>query len=397
MIGIRECVPHLNEIRDEHIGFVNARVNAVADFYGQTIRQLLDYISGATSAKDCIGGIMALKRKHRLGDYKKLLSFLLKPGASISSEKECSKLLDQANFKKTMLPIVSDKGAVLINGLSADLTRLLEVDFDDDASDDKLFYKLSAKKYKFIAPIIPFIIDYDTWFSKLSPNAEWGPYQLTQALGLKVCPYCNMSYIYTVVEEDGKKIARAQLDHFMPQKRNPLLALSFFNLIPSCGMCNSSIKGKSDVKYDTHLSPYRCNFKHALMRFFYSPLTTNAIYGITDEVEINVLYNGASDDTKLKQVVDANINLFCLEQLYAFHSDVVREVVWKRHQFNDASVRMLKLTFENFDVTKEDAYQVYFANYFNESDFHKRPLAKLVKDIAIELSVLPDAVKKTDA
>lgn len=58
---------------------------------------------------------------------------------------------------------------------------------------------------------------------------------------LRVCPYCGMEFI----QPSGK--TKKQIDHFFPKNRYPFLALSYFNLIPSCDTCNESPnKGQRD-------------------------------------------------------------------------------------------------------------------------------------------------------
>lgn len=58
----------------------------------------------------------------------------------------------------------------------------------------------------------------------------WSTYHLIFELGLKVCPYCNRSYVHPYYSSGGK--TRADIDHFLPKSQYPYLALSFYNLIP---------------------------------------------------------------------------------------------------------------------------------------------------------------------
>ncbi len=62
-------------------------------------------------------------------------------------------------------------------------------------------------------------------------------------LDLTTCFYCETAYIN--IFTGHKKIRRIfDLDHFFPKKEFPLAALSLFNLVPCCQVCNSRIKGK---------------------------------------------------------------------------------------------------------------------------------------------------------
>ena len=60
-------------------------------------------------------------------------------------------------------------------------------------------------------------------------NTAYSAYTLAKKLNFNTCPYCNRNYTVTV--DRNKKIVRPDFDHFFPQSRYPLLALSFFNLI----------------------------------------------------------------------------------------------------------------------------------------------------------------------
>lgn len=55
-----------------------------------------------------------------------------------------------------------------------------------------------------------------------------------QRIGVTTCPYCNRSYIFT----SSKSGTRPQYDHYFPKSKYPYLALSMYNLIPCCSICN---------------------------------------------------------------------------------------------------------------------------------------------------------------
>ena len=61
-------------------------------------------------------------------------------------------------------------------------------------------------------------------------------YYFFKKLNIRTCPYCNRNYTFTYLKENGK--ARPEYDHFYGRANCPLLAVSFFNLVPSCHDCN---------------------------------------------------------------------------------------------------------------------------------------------------------------
>ncbi|MGO8608650.1 hypothetical protein ACC848_37385, partial [Rhizobium johnstonii] len=143
------------------------------------------------------------------------------------------------------------------------------------------------------------VFDYEEWFDKLTPDREWGPYQLTQKLGIKVCCYCNRQYTFSL-SKGKNKITRPELDHFLPKNENPLLALSFFNLIPSCTICNRDCKGKISFSYKDYFSPYETNSKHALLRYDYIPTSYAGSVGQKDEIKVFIKNDGAQLEPRLK-------------------------------------------------------------------------------------------------
>lgn len=59
--------------------------------------------------------------------------------------------------------------------------------------------------------------------------------------GLQICPYCGMEYIKPTNR------SKKQIDHFLPKRKYPFLSLCYYNLIPSCDICNESPnKGAKD-------------------------------------------------------------------------------------------------------------------------------------------------------
>lgn len=52
-----------------------------------------------------------------------------------------------------------------------------------------------------------------------------------------VCPYCGRQRI-NVASLPGKRPSKPPIDHFLPKRKYPFLAVSFYNLIPCCTNCN---------------------------------------------------------------------------------------------------------------------------------------------------------------
>lgn len=74
---------------------------------------------------------------------------------------------------------------------------------------------------------------------------------------LKICPYCGSTRIHIRTKEDGTLI-KPTLDHYLPKRKFPWLAMNYHNLVPTCGTCNDSP--------NKHISsPFSDDLKHTYL------------------------------------------------------------------------------------------------------------------------------------
>ncbi|MCM1142736.1 MAG: hypothetical protein NC453_29540 [Muribaculum sp.] len=158
--------------------------------------------------------------------------------------------------------------------------------------------------------------------SEISGN-KGRAYQLTHEQGRYTCTYCNRSYALTVVRTDTEqplfpgfkrtndtnRIARPHLDHWFDKAKNPLLSLNIFNLIPSCPVCNSSVKGSVHYSLSTHIHPYLYDKAEPPFRFVISPNDKSQRFPFV--VRINELL---CDDKERKM-----IESLALKDVYSYH------------------------------------------------------------------------------
>ncbi|UUW74336.1 hypothetical protein [Pseudomonas oryzihabitans] len=84
----------------------------------------------------------------------------------------------------------------------------------------------------------------------------WGAYALCLTSKYAYCPYCHENAIYTIFTDPKSGSIRPPLDHFYAQVHFPYLALSIYNLVPSCNTCNSTLKKEENFFLSPHLNPY---------------------------------------------------------------------------------------------------------------------------------------------
>lgn len=198
-------------------------------------------------------------------------------------------------------------------------------------------------------------------------------YWLMEKLDIKVCPYCNRSYTFTI--NTKSKNIRPEFDHFYPKDSNkyPYLALSFYNLIPSCPICNHT---KKTTEVDIH--PYVESFGD------------NCKFRI-DEIDNCLLddnyqnWNVFLEKSTVKY--DKNISTFALKEFYNQHKDFISEIVFKARAYNDDAFNSIIDTFSEQGLTPKEMKLLIFGTYLDEKELGLRPLSKLSKDIIEQIEM----------
>lgn len=193
-------------------------------------------------------------------------------------------------------------------------------------------------------------------------NADW----LLNRLNIKVCPYCNRSYTFTI---KGKKGVRPELDHFFPRSVSNYkhLALSFYNLVPSCLSCNHT---KNKQIFNFHPYYGMLDGTGVIPEFIIKNIKAHSHTVLfPDKPEI------AIENTNL------NISGLRLDSLYKHHSDYAKEILDKVQAYNASSYNSLINSFQSMTKTPEEIDRLIWGNYIDDADEGKRPLSKLTRDI----------------
>ena len=231
-----------------------------------------------------------------------------------------------------------------------------------------------------------FITLYDYFIERKNPklrvnNNPYNAYYLIKKLNINTCPYCNRNTIYNL-NYSSKRTSK--LDHFYPKSKYPFLAVSFYNLIPSCKICNF-IKNDSDKK--DYINPYDDRFDmNKSVRFTFKILNSEFYYSL-DGFKISCNLNESiSNDEKNR--IKNNIKDFKLFDLYKNHKDIVLELIQKEVIYNDSYLDELFKSYEGtLFKNREDLQKLVSGGFIEDESINKRPLSKLIKDITTELDL----------
>ena len=230
------------------------------------------------------------------------------------------------------------------------------------AKDKKDEYQFMIQKYK----------------NFTTKKKEYNAYDLADKLQINVCPYCNLNYTYTIITKNNKQIIRPEFDHFYDKDTYPILALSFYNLIPSCHICNSTLKGTKEFSINDFLHPYLDSFDKVAK--FELKIEDSSFYHNIKGFKIKL----NTQNERAKNIID----IFKLQKRYNLHKDIILELIQKEVIYNDSYLDEL---FKNYEGTlfknREDLQRLISSGFIDESEINKRPLSKLIKDISSELEL----------
>ncbi|MED3447911.1 hypothetical protein P4483_29110 [Bacillus thuringiensis] len=242
-------------------------------------------------------------------------------------------------------------------------------------------------KNSFLYKSITKVFDYSSFTTRA--NTVWGAYKLVTKLGIKVCPYCNRQYTTTYYTSSGKSKGktRATLDHFYDKGTHPYLALSLFNLIPSCSICNSSFKGKEKFNINDYIHPYDSDFgKNIPFQLDYDEENLQYEDLITDTNKFEISLNFKKEpNRKHAENAERTALVFKIKEIYNEHKDIVAELLQKKIVYTNDYIDSIYKEHGNIFYSNDDVYKMIIGNYIAEDDLEKRVMAKFTKDIAKQI------------
>jgi len=187
------------------------------------------------------------------------------------------------------------------------------------------------------------------------------------------CYFCNIEFINKFSTLTKTKNGFT-LDHFMDKGTYPYLALSLYNLVPSCYVCNSKVKGTQPIGGVAPTSQ-KFDFDDKVK---FKTFLSNPNLQVDDEADIELFLKEDFSDKyqNYLQVLE-------LDGRYDYHKYRVIEMIQKRKDYPDSRIKeFAQLTQKTVEEVKQDLFGIYL-----KEDLNKRPLSKLIKDISKELEV----------
>jgi len=90
--------------------------------------------------------------------------------------------------------------------------------------------------------------------------------------------------------EEKRRGTSPELDHFLPKHKYPLFSMSAYNLVPSCKICNQSLKGEIEFNYEEFYSPFEEGIEESF-RFYRRMINQEATQQDSKIVEATTVQN----------------------------------------------------------------------------------------------------------
>ena len=216
------------------------------------------------------------------------------------------------------------------------------------------------------------VFSYKYFFKK--DGAVWSAFDLCHEIGLVTCPYCNLNFVNTIHGVKHRKLVlRPPLDHFLAFSRYPFVALSFYNLIPSCWTCNSSFKTQQDTGISTHLHPYLDVFgTHCTLDFRDYPTIDDIV--LPGAKRFRVAFTNVTSDPRFK----GNLKMFKLDMCYNEFKFIAQRTLLAAKKYDAATVSSIAKAVKGSEA---DTYRMIFHSEYQAGDHHLLPFSKANYDI----------------
>lgn len=223
----------------------------------------------------------------------------------------------------------------------------------------------------------------DKQILELTGVFKWDKFQplissfFEEEVQVKTCSFCNIHFVNEYKDKEGSFKNEFTLDHYYDKATYPYLALSFYNLIPSCYTCNSKLKKNEEFK---NLAPSSKDFdfdEKVKFKLYLDKSCENLQIKDKEDIDIELKEYYSND-------YDKYIEVFELNERYKAHKDIVYDMITKAELYPESRLKELQdLTGIPFQQIKKDIFNLIDEN----EDLSKKPFSKLIKDISAELGL----------
>ena len=179
----------------------------------------------------------------------------------------------------------------------------------------------------------------------VGPDKTYNAYAFLTNMDVHVCPYCEDEYLDIVEKTGAADVRTSEVDHFFEKSKYPLLAMSFYNLIPSGKACNQIKKA-----HGVGMSPYENDIESKTALYPDIPVGINM--ETLDPRECKIKFHAKGDMIK-------NVEVLALEGRYEHTYMDVYKLLKRKQQFSRDKLDMI--LGDDFGEFKQQILDEFFA------------------------------------
>lgn len=233
----------------------------------------------------------------------------------------------------------------------------------------------AVKKNLDVRTLYGYFVKNENYFNNTAKGINYHSRYLSSNIEIFTCPYCNEHYTYAFKYiRHGNTIRRSyDWDHIYSKDDYPFFAISFFNLVPSCKVCNQIKLNQDADYYNPHLS---INVDDV---YFYDLDPVDPGF-ISDPKKINlqIIYRDVSNKDSFRD----SISVVALWERYSLHKALISDILNKKRIYTSTYLMALKaqIPFLN-SVDILEIKKTIYGTTFDNKEYYKRPFSKLTNDI----------------
>lgn len=214
-------------------------------------------------------------------------------------------------------------------------------------------------------------------------------YKIIDKLDIKSCPYCNRNFIDIYYrKKDIPFRFNGDLDHYFAKDAYPYLAISLYNLIPSCKTCNHEKHDKIELVFHPYLHSH-INLYSFSTSFDLKKIDITYLYGLSDKFEIKI---EANDLNANSQYIKNSKKVFFLDEKYESMKEYTKNIINKTYVYNHGILNEFSKNLVDNDgnelFNEEELKKIIFNHSLDEELHLDNPLSKLTYDILKEFNII---------
>lgn len=208
---------------------------------------------------------------------------------------------------------------------------------------------------------------------------NWNPYLWAKLLKVRTCAYCNRQYVTYLPKinksnngDEQKGGIRPDIDHYWSQHLYPHFSMSLYNWVPSCKICNSSLKRDREIVIDNK-TLYEMNFANEF-KF--------RAEGIVDgDIRIKITKE------KIDKSAEDLLELFRMEDQYQAHNNIAKDFIRKKIIYNKDMINAIRSNSCEYIAKESIDLLPLIVGFSREENIDKEALGKLKCDLAKQMNL----------